>query len=148
MAIHFVGLLCLILTFGCCPGYANPPRLNVTEEYAIDTRTTNTLSIRCEGVRPLHWNWTTSLEPDDPILNITYDKHPNTDYPYVSTLTVSCICYFANTLINFKSFLIFQPIEERVILDLRSLILNAINLKQVYIFSSFSSAVYVLLSLK
>ncbi|KAK7080792.1 hypothetical protein SK128_024461, partial [Halocaridina rubra] len=72
----------------CCPGYANPPRLNVTEEYAIDTRTTNTLSIRCEGVRPLHWNWTTSLEPDDPILNITYDKHPNTDYPYVSTLTI------------------------------------------------------------
>ncbi|XP_063586336.1 platelet-derived growth factor receptor beta-like [Penaeus indicus] len=84
--------LSLVLLFLCQAGWvfgSNPPRLNVTKDVIIDTRKEFFLSLRCEGTETLNWNWTTGLPPDEEILKIEHTEHPNTDYPYVSTFTIT-----------------------------------------------------------
>ncbi|XP_071536964.1 vascular endothelial growth factor receptor 1-like isoform X2 [Panulirus ornatus] len=64
------------------------PRLNVTDEHVVFA-SQGYFSLRCEGTKELHWNWTTLLSQDDTdIVSITHANHPNTDYPYVSSLTI------------------------------------------------------------
>lgn len=84
--------LSLVLLFFCQAGWvfgSNSPRLNVTETVVIDTRNVSFLSLRCEGTEALNWNWTTGLPADDEILKIEHTMHHSSDYPYVSTFTIT-----------------------------------------------------------
>ncbi|XP_042888408.1 vascular endothelial growth factor receptor 1-like isoform X2 [Penaeus japonicus] len=84
-------LLLLPLLVICQAGWAfgsNPPRLNVTESIIVDTRNINYVSLRCEGMEPLNWNWTSELPMDDSILKIEHTMHFGSDYPHVSTFTI------------------------------------------------------------
>lgn len=81
----------LVLLF-CQAGWvfgSNPPRLNVTDTVVTDLRDISYLSLRCEGTEKLHWNWTTDLPADDDIVKIEHIIHTGTDFPHVSTLTIT-----------------------------------------------------------
>ncbi|XP_064082530.1 vascular endothelial growth factor receptor 1-like isoform X2 [Macrobrachium nipponense] len=87
MASRLVWLLVVLGLGNRCA--CHRPRLNVTDEFVVDNRTDKRFSIRCEGTEKLSWNWTSSIQPTDEILNISDEFHGSTDFPYVSTLTVT-----------------------------------------------------------
>lgn len=65
------------------------PRLNVSDEFVVDSRTEKSFSLRCEGTEKLFWNWTAPILPTDGVLSVAEEVHEHTDFPYISTLTLT-----------------------------------------------------------